>query len=242
MLKAQIQQKVPVSLGDWSRSEDLLTSSIFGSLSYYHDDVIASAIGAARMLAGSRPPNLIPPLRLEFWPQHEYAEPDVVLTDSQGNICIIEAKLDAPFGERQLEREWIGGTLRTHDANELWLVTVTAHAGMPFDELMTQASFPGCDRERIGWLSWTTIAQCVDSCPVPSQLLDDIVQLLDMLGLAPYRGVHQLALEVRGIPWASRLNWLLSRDLAGGVDVFAELRLTASMFGRLKWLKEGWDG
>src|SRR5262249_16868891 len=138
----------------WLRSEDLLTSAVFGSLKYLEPAAMSTLFRRSRPLDGNAAPVLLGPLAWHFWPWWDTCEPDVVIEDDH-NLCVVEVKLYSEFGEseaigHQLSREWLDG-LRwgERSGKALWLVAVTNHLAMPTETLRRQLRGTTADLTRV---------------------------------------------------------------------------------------------
>jgi hypothetical protein len=215
MLMAQLRGKLP---GDvWQSSEDLLTSAVFGSLKYLPPAITAGILARSVSLEPGSAPRPAPPFRWHFWPWWGTCEPDVVIEDDRA-LYLIEAKLYSDFGQetatvaRQLRREWTDGLRHSASCGKsLHLIAVTNHTTIPADTLRRQLAGAHADLSRVSWLSWTDIGRYLRDAPCTDEgrgCVDDLLELLARMGLAPFDGFADALTEARAlprkdIPWAS---------------------------------------
>lgn len=177
MLAAERQRKVR-SLGAedaLARDEDLVTSTVFGLLSYLPR---GRGLGALfQTLVGDHPPTEA--VSLTFWPEDSGTEPDVVL-ETQHAIVLIEAKLDAPFGSNQLGREWLwllrrvkqreaAAAAQAEESPRLMIVTITRRPlgdvelrrRISADLLELRSVLPGPTENEVRATTWHEIADLI---------------------------------------------------------------------------------
>lgn len=213
VLEAVLHHKVPVS-------EDLLTSSVFGTIKNAPPELIIDVVASAQALTGSRGPRLSAPIEWSFWPWWAAASPSngcepVVVVEDATHLCAIEVKLEADFGsepdkEPQLHREWKCGQVRAAQRHkDFWLVAVTSHATLPVRELRTQLMAVPTDESHILWLSWSVIGELLqasrtDQCMGRSY--GQVIDVMKMIGLAPFSGFAdaQFAELDPATPWLCR--------------------------------------
>lgn len=212
---AQLRGKLPSDV--WMESEDLLTSAVFGTLKYQPPSLGADLLARARPLDGALTPKLEGRLTWHFWPWWDTCEPDLVVEDAR-TICVIEAKLYAEFGEseiigNQLRREWSDGSHRARESDkQLWLLAVTNHTTIPDATLRRQLAGSYADGTHVGWLSWLEVGRFLQQrrADVAGGAVDDLLELLSRMGLAPFVGFGELVAECRtlpprGLPWVHEL-------------------------------------
>lgn len=194
--------------------EDLLTSSVFGSLQYAGDEtLVLEFLGLASSADGSRPLAFLPPcisLRFRFWPWLRHGdvgcEPDVVLTiehaDASWTTVLIEAKLKsgkgwAPEGNvgprDQLAREaWC---LASEGQHRRCVVYLTADFAVPRASLLESEaellSFAGESGVPIAWTTWRALAGLLARRRLPA-ILTDLLAVLRKLHLTFYEGLPPL--------------------------------------------------
>ncbi len=226
MLMAQLRGKLSSEV--WLGSEDLLTSAVLGTLKNLPTALTVDLLSRARPLEGSGTPALAPPLTWSFWPAWDRCEPDVVVEDER-TVCIVEAKLYSDFGEdvgagRQLQREWSDGLHYARaQGKELWLLALTNHAAMPAEGMRTQLAHSRADLSRVGWLSWLEVGRLLRSAEgeAVAGWCEDVLELLQRMGLAPCEGFRELlqlavALPSAAAPWAVALSWRSEPVTAAG--------------------------
>lgn len=223
MLWAQLRGKVPIHS---ERSEDLLTSNVFGTLKYVpFQGGIYPVLSAA---VGDCSPGFHPLLQgadevqFEFWPwlerwAHHGCEPDVLLrlTKMGRNIgfVLVEAKYlsgkssvadpAATAGSAprdQLAREWVN-VQRLADEQKVpaFLLFVTADAAFPlasFRETQEDLTRCGLGSANLLWLSWTGIARALAR---DRPILQDLCTLLE--GRYGFRAFAGLTASVSRLEW-----------------------------------------
>jgi hypothetical protein len=178
-----------------SRSEDLLTSHVFGLLRY-----LPYERGLGRLLERFGL-EATPPVRVVFWAQGEGVEPDVLL-DAADRVVLIEAKLFSGFGENQLGREWIYLTGHANGRRRL-LWTLTPYVMTKGEILrllkddLTHLNATG-DRPgeaEVGALTWSDLGLAILEGPAPAEphvqaILDDLRFVLESRGVLarPFEG------------------------------------------------------
>lgn len=223
MLQAQLSRKLSV---DDERSEDLLTSNVFGMIRYVPTQSgLVPILSRATGNHGSEFSALLQHVDgvqdkfwpwLEEWPGHG-CEPDVMLWLISGQqvrgIVVIEAKYlsgkssvadpQAEFGSLprdQLAREWVNAQrLGERERVPVYLVYVTAHPALPISELKdTQHDLARCGLPpaRLLWLSWFEIARGLDRS---RPLLSDLRDLLEMR--YEFRTFDGLRSDVSRLTW-----------------------------------------
>jgi hypothetical protein len=260
MLQAQLRDKLPIASDEWRRNEDMLTSAVFGTLKNLPDEIAAGLLATAQPLFGGVAPRLRPPLDWSFWPwwpneddPSNGCEPDVAVSDAE-NLCVIEAKLDAPFGSAlgkrdQLDREWVNGQREASKFPKpklLWLVTVTAHLAAPRREIEAQLAGAGLDlgELRIGWLSWDAIARYLGNLPAPSETtrrwLDDLLDVLRRIGVGPFSGFDDLVEACSGVSaLRAPTFWMPMHALRVGYgDVIMAARSLSTYRETLAWIRD----
>jgi hypothetical protein len=216
MLKAQLRHKLATE--HWINNEDLLTSAVFGTLANLPNEFASDLFeNHARPLEGSVLPRVEGKLTWEFWPWWvdedaplDGCEPDVVAYDDH-SVFVIEAKLGSGFGTHndrrdQLDREWRHGIRKMHEykRRELWLITVTAHAAWPVDEVRGQlAAIEATDcLNHVAWMSWTTISRFLRRAAAGTSSVgwaSDVCELIDEIGLGPFAGFGEVGASARSI-------------------------------------------
>lgn len=206
--------------------EDLLTSSVFGLLKYLPpEEALLPLLERAQLLEGASPLSSLPAgtrAKYEFWPSlrgpdGRRIEPDLLLELEQPDgthwYMVIEAKLhsgkssagsesDENPGD-QLARQWVAlEQWKREDARRL-LVYLTAHFGMPVDELKasTKAASGAGAPMQCAWLSWRHVAAVCQRKESP--MLEDLAQFLERMGLIFFEGMKGPERRER-IPWRFR--------------------------------------
>lgn len=100
MLPALLQRKLPhETRGTLTTLEDAATATLFGLLRY-----LPWSLGMGRVLSLVNLPRTDSGI-VTFWPRHPGVEPDLLVSGDDW-LVLVEAKLGADFGVRQLGREW----------------------------------------------------------------------------------------------------------------------------------------
>ncbi|MBD8548291.1 hypothetical protein [Sphingomonas sp. CFBP 8760] len=95
--------------------EDVVTSTIFGPLGFMSPEDRRTAVACLHEAFAIRQPSSTGDVQLRFWPRlplaHDalrarYVEPDLVLTDADGAVLVIEIKWGAPLGKHELAAQW----------------------------------------------------------------------------------------------------------------------------------------
>lgn len=205
---------------DCLRSEDALTSVVFGRLRYLPPTVLGEWLATARnhrdsqrALASSSDEAFV-----EFWPTLKdtrrgqgIVQPDVVI--AFGNeIMIVEAKLwssksAANDGSDQLAREWRAVTDH-HGARArvTALLYVTRHVEPPVNELKESAEALEENGDHLWWLSWSSLAPILER---QIEVGDRMTKLVGEDLLAYLRAAN--VLRFRGwrlaLPWKRNECW-----------------------------------
>ena len=215
--------------------EDLLTSSVFGALSYAPPEVgLIPVLAVARDSDGNKPLADIAHVEIasyEFWPWLDEegcirCEPDVLITlhhpNGEKTIILVEAKFhhgkSSLAGEEQaprdqLAREWDNlASLASKEHAQCFLVYVTADMGFPtgaVDEARAEYSQKRSASLNVLWISWRQIPNVLTG--VESRILRDMVDVVKRLDLVFYRGFAPVTPMT--IPWQFKKadrHWLWS--------------------------------
>lgn len=201
MLQAQLKHKLSL---EQENMEDLLTSTVFGLLSYIDPDQGVREF-SARAQSPDHPPILEylgweegMEVTYDFWPWIEEqgcfgCEPDVILTIRDGNrvqaMVVVEAKYlsgksseadesDRPYD--QLAREWDNLAIRAErDGARAALIYLTAGFAYPRHDIEASQVELLQDRGKKGflyWLSWREIPELLTGAE--NQILTDLRGLL----------------------------------------------------------------
>lgn len=195
--------------------EDAVTGTVLGLLRYLSwDDGLGAMLGRCG-LSGTAPGEV------RFWPRFSGTEPDALLAGDDW-AALLEAKVGAAFGERQLGREW--RILREQGAGcRLRLVTVTpeplpagdawARTCADLQQLGDEGRAP--TRDEVVSLRWHDLLP--PDGAQPAAVREDLVRYLSEAGLlrerfAAFGGVAAPALPAR-VDWyrRARARWF---DLA----------------------------
>lgn len=120
MLHAVTQRKAKLSVfkaaGERVPLEDLVTSTIFGSLTFLRYQERAFALSRLWAGLGLQPLSDDQDLSIDFWPKMpvsvagfrvRYIEPDVTITDPAGSVVLVEVKWGAPLSPMELSSQWL---------------------------------------------------------------------------------------------------------------------------------------
>lgn len=121
MLHAINQKKVRLGSfrqsGEHLRVEDVVTSNIFGPLSFMTEDHRRAACESLVTLLGIPQPQWSSSPRFSFWEKlratermhrKRYSEPDLIIEDDVGTSIVCEVKWDAGLDEHELADQWLG--------------------------------------------------------------------------------------------------------------------------------------
>lgn len=95
--------------------EDVVTSMVFGPLTFMSPEDRGAAVGCLEEALGLTRPVPGGAVELRFWPRLQltgdalrtrYVEPDLLLADAAGAFLIVEVKWGAPLGEHELAAQW----------------------------------------------------------------------------------------------------------------------------------------
>ena len=214
MFKALLHNQLPAACS-WENNENLLTSMVFGTIANLPSTVISRILDTVEYLEPHSKTEFREPVTFDFWPwwhgESEYAcEPEVVISTAD-LLVLIEAKLRSPFGTApdkrdQLDREWTLGR-RQAARKAFCLITVTAHAAMPRDEILGQlSSVADLDLADVGWLNWRAIARQIrqvqqDPTMTPFRgWLTDLDSFLKRVGQAPFDGFADVVAAAQVLP------------------------------------------
>jgi hypothetical protein len=206
---------------DYFDFEDVLTSNVFGALRYlepkYGLEPVLRRLGLAPIRAA----------RVDVWEAEDGCEPDVII-DLQHSVVLVEAKLRAPFGDDQLEREVVFAHRRA--GGRPWrLLCVTTHHREPayrgtalakgvassFADENALGLSPCEIERRIAWMPWSEIATRLEEsletlAPPPHAvaLIEDVLASLCSRGLMrpPFHGfgrVPPMSLAWAASPWST---------------------------------------
>jgi hypothetical protein len=249
MTIAELRGKLSPDTAD-ERSEDLLTSDVFGTMRYLNGgggflEWLASAVtplGAqARYsrLGEMMSPEDVIGIHIAFWPAlPNRREPDVVVLVSRRHsdplLLCIEVKYLSGMSdfevneadERQLTGNQIadqvqGLTHLTPHITEQWFpqasrttpihiahILVTTESRLPKAVYDAAAQhFGGTWPCAVFWVSWSSLSQFLWRAPRSSDkgrvaMIEDLTELLERKGLAPFHGIRPLDFEDR--PLATR--------------------------------------
>lgn len=185
MLQAELYGKLPT---DASKSEDVLTSNVFGIMKNCDRDSFfkpwLESIGL------KIPTEDIEKAKFSFWPKFEdRTEPDIVI-DMPNYFIVIEAKYLSNLGsdETQLSREISQGLKEAKGRNFL-LICITSDIDYP--EVLPKGTY-------IHWTSWQKLFIFInnilknkqDDCS--TRWLKDLNDLLDNKGLTGFTGLSNI--------------------------------------------------
>lgn len=172
MLHAVNQRKAKLSAfrGPGSRVplEDMVTSTVWGSLSFLHTQERSKVL--SMLLTGLGLPTLADNSQhLHFWPKRDlssegfrtrYVEPDLVVTDSAGGMVIVEVKWGAPLGPLELSSQWLSvDSKQRAKARHLLLVTEPAKYDEGVAYCRSALISAGISEWPIVVRSWRTLAE-----------------------------------------------------------------------------------
>ncbi len=222
------------------RSEDLLTSAVFGAVRHLPRTAVAAlfasvgvpadeaAVRSARILLWARVP-------MPQWPG-KFIEPDVVIVVGRQPV-VFEAKLHSPFGSYVDPNEPSGAPLHQlavqYAAVSAWaagerllspvIVAVTAPPQRPASELECAAEdvlrlCPGIGGEVFQWLPWWRIAELLDG--LRELRIHERTLVDDLLAYMEKRGVRRVFNGFRAEDY-----WLISAaQRVAGDRVYPQLR------------------
>lgn len=120
MLHAVNQRKAKLAAfkgaGERVPLEDLVTSTIFGSLTFLRSQERAFVLSKLWSGLGLPPLAIDQDLSIDFWPKmlisapgfrDRYVEPDVTITDASGAVVVVEVKWGAPLSDLELSSQWM---------------------------------------------------------------------------------------------------------------------------------------
>lgn len=235
MVMAQLHGKM--SEDSWVSGEDMLTGMVLGAIKNLDPSLTLSILDKAIPIEGTSTIEMNPPLEWTFWPSWDECEPDVIIED-EGNLCVIEAKLYADFGdgdapERQLWREWRDGLRHAQKSNKrFWLLALTNHGSLPLDSILRQLESTDADLSRVFWLSWFEVGRAIRraSDEQVGGWRQDLLEVFSRMGIAPCDGFAEvirdtMALSISDMPWvASRPLPLEILPKQGFADAIAMVR------------------
>lgn len=210
------------------RSEDLLTSCVFGAFKYLSASAQIKVLEV--LIHGATWPSIKPsvhlsgPVTFDFWPRlGPEGEIDLIVHTPQ-LIIGVEVKFLSPLSNRsnsdnQLARYSVALARKAQDAEKLaCLIYLTAQSRPPLEDL------PGASRHlepdfepsvAVLWTSWLEFAEAIQNITGNSELsesdrflLIDVAKLLEWRGLTHFSGFKMDSLG----PLQSQPAWFLAME------------------------------
>lgn len=176
--------------GEYTGNEDLLTSSVFGLLSYLSEGTLRHVLSTLEPAPTGKPSSL---LAINFWPRYpridrpSQVEPDAVL-HFDGWLMCVEAKRSDEEGKQTAEQ-----------LNDQRLVMASEHPSLSVQHLAIggvrkpgepiDGIAPGMDNLTV--TTWGALSRAVEACAVPLahgadwRILRDVVAALKIHGVYP---------------------------------------------------------
>ena len=178
-----------------SRSEDVLTSNVFGTLK--NIDRRLGLKGFLQLLEIHVDDEELEKAEFSLWEKFkDGTEPDVIIR-TPSHFILIEAKYLSALVSEQLQREFKGGKkLARSEKKDFYLVAVTSGYALPELLKSFRDSLPKEeDRACVKWTSWQRIAHMVEDISrlpdvdvVSKRCAEDLWNLLDKKNLRGFRG------------------------------------------------------
>jgi hypothetical protein len=215
MLQAQLSGKLTRTE---ENMEDLLTSNVFGSISYVSpQEGLIPLLTNSRNSSGKAPPRIelqkIEEVKYDFWPWEKKGcygcEPDVRITvhlsGGSSVIIFVEAKYFSPKSSTadeekkgpydQLAREWDNLQASTKEGDTPMLLYITADLGYPMDDFLAskQDYLNYTEQEMdVYWISWRNLPKLFSNRnheKLRRDILRDLAELLRKKGLTFFEGI-----------------------------------------------------
>jgi hypothetical protein len=233
MLKAQLHGKLS---REEERLEDLLTSNVFGTFSYFPpQELLIPFLSQAENLQGERLAlEDFAEAEIEFWPWMEEAgcnpaEPDVNIVftteEDRRSAILIEAKLysgkssaadegAAPMDQLAREYDNLVHWASREAIQDFSLLLVTVDAAFPtraIQDAIDEYQEKRGGEANIFWLSWRSVVAVIEphleSVSARGKILTDLYGLLERRSLVPFRGMTFPKFKVSDLPhWSFTLE------------------------------------